>query len=219
MCLADGVNGEGDFGDENHVRPAGDARAEPDPAGVAPHDLHDHDAMVRLRGGVDLVDRVGGRAHGGVEAEGDLGGAEIVVDGLGHAHDLHALLKQFLGDGLRSVAADGDHRINAQFPRIGHHFIGDIELLFLAVLYRFEFERAAAIGGAEDGAAAGQNAADLFKGEFERLLRPDQAVKAIGNADDLPLVLQDGGLHRGTNHCIEAGSISASGRDSDAANF
>ncbi len=73
---------------------SGNAGFERDPAGVAPHDFDHHDAVVRFGGGVDLVHRVGGGVDRGIEAEGDFGGGEIVVDGLGHADDLHALIEK-----------------------------------------------------------------------------------------------------------------------------
>ena len=61
---------------------------------------------------------------------------------------------------------------------------------FLAVLDFSVVERVAAVGGAENRAAAGQNAGNFFQRELERFLRPDQAVEAIGNADDLPSIFQ-----------------------------
>ena len=76
----------------------------------------------------------------------------------------------------------------------------------------------AAVGGAENGSATRQNAGNLFDREFERFFRPDEAVEAIGDADDLPSVLKDGSFGGGANDRVEAGSVSASGGDTDAAN-
>jgi hypothetical protein len=77
---------------ENHVRAAGDARGVGDPAGIAAHHFnHDH-AIVRVGGGVDAVDGLGGDGHGRVVAEGGVGAADVVVDGLGNAHGLDAVL-------------------------------------------------------------------------------------------------------------------------------
>ena len=126
-----------------------------------------------------------------VEAECDFGGRKIVVDGLGNAHDLHALVEKFERDGLRALAADADHRIDAQLAGVGDDFIGNIANDFFAVFDGAVFERIAAIGGAQDGAAARQNAADVLEREFVGFLRPDQAVEAVRDADDLPLVFQE----------------------------
>ena len=45
------------LGNQNHVRAAGDARGIGDPAGIAAHHFNDNDAVVRVGGGVDAVDR------------------------------------------------------------------------------------------------------------------------------------------------------------------
>ena len=84
-------DGEGDFRDEDDVSAAGDASFESDPAAVAAHDLNHHYAMMRLRGGVNLVEGVGDGVQSGIESESDVGGREIVVDGLGHSHNLQSL--------------------------------------------------------------------------------------------------------------------------------
>ncbi len=84
---ADAFNGEGNFRNQDDVSAAGDSGVERDPAGVASHHFHDHDAVMRFGGGVDAVDGVGCDVDGGVKAEGDLGGGEVIVDGLGNADD------------------------------------------------------------------------------------------------------------------------------------
>ena len=42
--------------------------------------------MVTLGGGVKFVQCVGGGGHRGVETECHIGGAQVVVDGIGHTH-------------------------------------------------------------------------------------------------------------------------------------
>ena len=76
----------------------------------------------------------------------------------------------------------------------------------------------APIGGAQNGAAARQNAADVLERELVGFLRPDQSVETIRNADDLPLVLQEGALDHGANDGVEAGSVASAGADADTAN-
>jgi hypothetical protein len=113
--IADVLHGKGDFGDADDVRASGNAGVQRDPACVAAHHFDHHHAVMRLGGGVNLVDRVGCRGDGGIEAEGDVGGRQIVVDGLGHGHDLHALVKEFERDLLRAVATHGDDGVDAKF--------------------------------------------------------------------------------------------------------
>ena len=91
MCSQTSSTSNGPLGHEDDVGAAGHARVGGDPAGMAAHDLHDHDAVVGLRRGVQPVDRVGGDLHRGVEAEGVVGAGKVVVDRLGHADDRHAV--------------------------------------------------------------------------------------------------------------------------------
>ena len=93
QLLADLLDVEGALGDEDRVGAAGDPGVGRDPAGVAAHHLDDHHAVVGLGGRVQPVDRVGDDLDGGLEAEGHLGAAEIVVDRLRHADDGHAVAR------------------------------------------------------------------------------------------------------------------------------
>src|SRR5205085_10644068 len=54
------------FGDEDHIRAAGEPRVQRDPARVPAHYLHDHDPVVALGGGVQAVDRLRGHLQRGV---------------------------------------------------------------------------------------------------------------------------------------------------------
>src|SRR5437762_2918651 len=77
--LADVVDVEGLLGDQDDVGATGHAGVGGDPAGVAAHDLADHDPVVGLGRGVEPVDGVGGDLDGGVEPEGEVGGRQVVV--------------------------------------------------------------------------------------------------------------------------------------------
>ncbi len=111
-------DGEGNLGNQDHVRAARDSGVQRDPSGVPAHDFDDHHAAVRFRRGVQAVDRVGGDVQSGVEAEGDFRGGEVVVDGLGHAHNRNSQAREIARNGERAVAADGDHGVYAQLPHV-----------------------------------------------------------------------------------------------------
>ena len=64
----------------------------------------------------------------------------------------------------------------------------------------------------------GQGGHDLVSVSYTHLDVYKRQVKAIGDADDLPSVLEDGGFGGGANDSIEAGSVPASGADTDTAN-
>src|SRR5258708_15467769 len=170
--FANMFDGKGDFGNEDDVGAAGDAGFKGDPAAVAAHDLNHHHAMMRCGRGVNLVDGIGDGVQGGIESECDLGGGEIIIDGLGYADDLHSLLKKFIPNLLRAVAADGDDGVNAQLGGVGNDLGGNVARYFLAVLDGLVVKRIAAVGGTENGAAASQNAADFLNFHPEALFRP-----------------------------------------------
>ena len=76
---------------QGHAVPAG-AAGNPEQDAAAGHHLplrRHHDAVMGFGSGMDLVHRVGGGGNGGVKTESDFGGRKIVVNGFGHAHDLH----------------------------------------------------------------------------------------------------------------------------------
>ena len=85
-----------------------------DPAGVAAHGFHDHDAFVGAGGGVEAVEAVDHAGDGGVEAEGGGGGEDVVVDGFGNADHVDARLLQLEGGGEGAVAPDADEGMEAE---------------------------------------------------------------------------------------------------------
>lgn len=161
------------LGQQDDVGAAGQAGVQGDPAGVPAHDLDDEGAVVALGGGVQPVDRLHGDVDGGVEAEGVVGRAEVVVDRLGHADDVDAQLVQLGGDAQGVLAADRDQRV--------HALRGEVLLDPLhAVL---DLERVGA-GRAEDGAAARQDAPHLgdAEGLGQALQRPFQPSRKPTNS-------------------------------------
>ena len=79
-------------------------------------------------------------------------------------------------------------------------------------------KRVATVSGAEDCSSARQDTADFLEREFEGFFRPDQAIEAIGDADDLPSIFEDGGLGGGADDGVEAGRVSAAGGNTNTAN-
>ena len=118
---ADLLDVERRLGHEDHVGAAREPRVRRDPTGVATHHLHDHHAVVTLRRGVQPVDRVGRDLHGGVEAEGEVGRRQVVVDRLRHTDDLHAVTRKLVRDAERVFAADRDDRVDAVARESRHH--------------------------------------------------------------------------------------------------
>ncbi len=160
--------------------------------------------MVRLGGGVQAVDRLGGDADRGVEAEGVVGGAQVVVDRLGDADDVQPLGGQRGRDAEGVLAADGHQRVDAEVGQVAPHL--------LDAVVHLHHVRA---GAAQDGAAAGQDAArrvDVQR-HGDLLQRPPPAVAEAEElvAVDLRALADDGADDR-----VEAGAVATAGEDADA---
>src|ERR1700720_3993749 len=137
---------------------------------------------------MDLVHRFSCGMQRGIESKCDFSSTEIVVNGLGHANDLQALAEELERNLLRAIAADADNGVNSQLARVNDHLIRNIADNLAPVLNTPVVERIAPIGGAQNGAASRQYPAHILQRELVRFLRPDQTIKTVGNADDLPLV-------------------------------
>jgi hypothetical protein len=118
---------------------------------------------------------------------------------------------------LRAVTAGYDHGVDAETAGVLHAQGRVIVDDFLAVLHGFVGEGIAAIGGAKNGAAAGQNAADGFFRKFLGALGSDESIKAVTDADDAHGVFVDGRANNGAEDSVEAGSIAAAVDDTDGA--
>src|SRR5581483_7103601 len=175
-----------------------------DPAGVPAHDLHDQHPLVRLGGGLQPVQGLRRHGHRGVEAEGDVRDGDVVVDGLGHAHDRQPVVRQQPGRLQRALAADRDDRVEAEFRDMALGPLHAVPQMFRAHP-----------GGAEDGAAAGQDAADGVEVELE-IVALQEALPAVPETDDLVAVVGDGTVHDGPDDGVQAGAVAAGGEDTNA---
>ena len=157
-----------------------------------------------VAGGVQPVDGLHRDAHSGVEAEGVVGRIEVVVDGLRHADDPDAGPGQPGGHAQRVLAADRDQGVDAELLEVGDH-------PGLAALERVRIGP----GGAEDRAAAGQDAADPVQVERHRV-RLEHPAPAVLEPDDLVTVLGDPLADHRADDGVQAGAVPAAGEDSDA---
>src|SRR5690242_17455549 len=190
---------DGHLGHANDVRAAGDAGGDGDPAGVASHDLADENAVVRLRGGVQAIDSLGGDHYGGVEAKADIGAAEVVVNGLGNADAVDAALAESKRDGLGVVAAKRDERIELVA-------LDGLQALFKAARHLLYV-----------GARRAQNRAALLQDAGGRLQVQrhgdvvDDAAPTFHKADKLIAVVLNSLAHRGANDSVQTGAVAAAG--------
>ena len=197
QVAADLVDVEWLLGDEDFGRTAGDSCVGGDPSGVPPHHLADDHPIVGLRRGVQPVDGLGGDLHGGVKAERDLGGGEVVVDGLRHPDDRNALVRQFVGHAEGVLAADGHQGVDALgsqgVERLRH---AAVDLVGIGPRR------------AEDGAAARQDAAATLDVEGHGAIL-DHAPPPVEKADELVIEAHLAPADDGADDRIEARAVTA----------
>ena len=188
------------LGNEDDVRAAGDARGIGDPAGVAAHDFNDDHAIVRVGRGVNAVDCLGGDHDRGVVAEGCVGAADVVVDGLGNADGVDAVFAEEQRDRLRVVAAESDERVDLVGLEDFLHLV-DAAGNLLHVGAR----------GMQDGAALQLNAVNVFERERNEIVI-ENAAPAVQKADEFVAVVVDALSDGRINDRIQSGAIAAAGQ-------
>ena len=164
---------------EDDVRAAGDAGGIGDPAGIAAHDFNDDDAVVRVGGGVDAVDGLGGDQTAVSKPKVWSVPLMSLSMVLGTPTAGHAVFAEEEGDGLRVVAAEGDEGVDlVELEDFLHLLDAAGNLLHVGAR------------GVEDGAALQLDAVDVFKGERNEVV-VEHAPPAIEEADEFVAVVVD----------------------------
>ena len=153
--LGDFLDVVGNFRNQNHVRAAGDARAQRQPARAMPHDFGDDDAVMAVGRAVQPVNGLGGDVQRGGEAEGRIGHGHVVVNRLGQGDDVEPGFGEPQRVFLRAAAAEADQRVETVFLVI---FDDDVGHVARAAVNQHAVRLVAA--GAEDGAADGEDAGE-----------------------------------------------------------
>ncbi len=179
---------------------AGDTGGVGDPAGIAAHDLNDDDAVVRVGGGVNAINGFGGDHDGGVEAEGLVGAVDVVIDGLGNADGVDAVVGKIESDGLRVVSAESDERVNlVELENFLHLLDAAGDLLHVGA------------GGVEDGAALELNAVGVLERQRDEVV-VEHTAPPVEEADEFVAVGLDSLAYRRIDNSIQAGAVAAAGQ-------
>ena len=210
--VADTVDVVGLLGQQDDVCTAGDAGIEGQPAGLVAHDLDAHDAAVAAGGGVDAVDDLSGDVHGGVEAEGDVGAVDVVVDGLGQADDVQTLLGEEVGRLVGAVAAEAEQTVELGVLVGLFHGRDLVDL----VLFHHAHQLEGGALGSEDGAAQRQDAAEIVLAHL-LVFAGDEAVVAVQDAHDLDVLAEPSiqGFGHAADGGVQAGTVAAGGQDTN----
>src|SRR3954451_6737836 len=153
---------------------------------------------------MQAVDRVGGDLHRGLEAERVIGPCQVVVDRLGDAHDVDAVVGQSLGHAERVLTADRDQPVEAELLERGAHALEPV-IFLVGVRARC----------AEDRPAAVEDAAGRLVRQLAGVTGHD-AGPAVAEAEELVVVGVDALADHGADDGIEAGAVAAPGQESES---
>ena len=153
--------------DQHHVGAAGNTGVQGDPAHLMTHDFHNKRAPVRGGRGMDAVDGVGGDIHRALETERHIGAPKVVIDRFGQANHVEAFLAEQVGGFLRSVAAQHNQTVEAEFLIIFFHGLYFIQAVFIGFAHLLE----RLTGRAQNGAAFGENARKIVSAKRQKANR------------------------------------------------
>src|SRR5574337_432334 len=208
--LDHGIEVVRDLGQQDHVGRAGEAAVQRDPAGVASHRLGDHHPAVAARGGFEPVERLGDDRDRAVEAEAQVGVAQVVVDRLGNADHRQAERVHPVGDLHRAVAADRDQRIELQVvARVGEHLGRHVGAAGAEVM-----ERVAAVVRAQHRPALRDDA--CYRRMVERPHAPaHEAEESALDPGDARAALVDQRQRDRADDRVQPRAVAAAGEDAD----
>jgi len=190
---------------------------EGDPAGGAAHRLDDHDAVMALGRGVELVERVGRRGDGRVEAEGQERRGEIVVDRLRHPDHLKTLEAEAVGYAQGAVAADRNERVEPVRAKRRDELVGPVLHHGPSVLSDGVLERVPPVRGPEDRPAEVTDPADPVARQRDQPFlgrHLEEPEVAVPDPDDFPAEPQ-GGKRYGPQYRVQAGGVAPAGVHGD----
>ena len=189
------------LGRQDDVGAAGHPRHDGDPPGMPAHHLADHHPVVRLGGRVQAVDRLGRDRDRRVEPERVVGAREVVVDRLGDADDVHAMLgMEPRGDAERVLSADGDERV--ELLHVREHAL-DAAVDVVGVRPR----------GLEDRPAAGEDPGDVDRAERAELAL-DEPPPPVQHADHLVAGVERA-PRNGADDGVQPGAVASAREDPD----
>jgi len=171
-----------------YIAAAGQPGAQGDPAGIAPHYFDYHYPMVRLGGGVNSVDSLGGNRQGGIVAESNLSAVKVIIDGFGHADNTQAFLHHSSRGRHGAVAANRYQDIQPERLEIADGLRRTVQIdIFFALKHR-EVKGIGPIGSSENCPALSQKPRNVLD-----IKRPvailDQALIAIQKTNHFDFII------------------------------
>ena len=163
---------------------------------------------------MQAVEAVDDGFHGAVETESHGGGAEIIVDGLGHTDDGPAFAVKLQAGGERAIAADDHQCVDAKLVHRAFGFGDDFRRHFGDVAVADFCCKMPFVGASENGSAELENVDRVLRFEHAVITRWHQTFETVAKSDHFPAELI-GRTDDAVDHRIESGAIAAAVENSD----
>src|SRR4051812_3185935 len=180
------------------------------PSGIAPHHLEDHHTVMRLRGRMKTVQRLGCDVQSRCEAKRQFRTCQIVINSLGHRQNWKAATVELCRNAECSFAAYNDQTFKAQSFHIRDRLVVNVIDVSCAI------RKSSVIASPKQGAAARQQSSNFRVGKFTCAGVAKQAFEAVFDSNDVHRMFANGGFYNSANYSVQTWSISASGHDSNS---
>src|SRR6266542_1514807 len=175
-----------DLRNQNDIRAPGNSTMQCDPAGMASHDFHNHDALVARGTGVQSVERIHYHGNRGIEAESHRCRFKIIVDRFRDADAIDTRLLQLLRGDHRTVSPYNDQSFHAELiqnpPGMLDYFCRNDGALACA-----DFgDKMATVGGTDDCASQGHDSINALPIENHVIAGWKKSFESITKTDHLP---------------------------------
>ena len=128
--LADLLDVERLFRDQDGGGAAGDPCVRGDPSRMAPHHLDDHHPVVALGGRMQAVDGIGGNLHRRREPECHVGADDVVVDRLRHPDDREVeIMEELARNREGTIPADDDETVDPHVAKRRGDLFGPVRVV------------------------------------------------------------------------------------------
>ena len=169
-----------------------------------------------LSGGVDLVNGIGSGVQCRVEAEGDLGGQQVLVDGLGHSNDGQSGLEELIGDGQRTVSPNHDQPVQLHCPDLVDDFLGVVLRFYFALFVSDRIAKGIPLTGrSQNSASSGKDAPHRVQCQGHHLIGLKETFEAVLASPDFPAMPENSRFDYRPDNGVQSWAIAATVENTD----
>ena len=196
------INIKNELGDENNICPTWNPGIECYPAGLPPHDFHNHDPIMGFGGWVQLVQGLCSSRYSSIKTKSEICRPKVIVNGFGHSHNRHAEFSETVGNFQTAVPSHSNMTGKAHPLEILENTFWNIPYQSLSrhILHRHG-KWISFVGASKNSAPCRGYVLHHFRGQTYQLIKIEQTFIAAAASVHLPST-EMGRLHYSVNNCI-----------------